>query len=162
MTEQTFLEIIGYLKDVIAGTPFENKTYVVGGAVRDFYMKNPIKDIDIVIELPNGGLEFAQWLRDYDFTCGDIVMYPTYGTAMFQLKKFPSYEIECVQTRKEQYKDKDSRNPETSYGTLYEDIMRRDLTCNALLYDITNCQVLDLTGKGIEDIKNKIIRSPLE
>ena len=40
--------------------------------------------------------------------------------------------------------------------------MRRDFTCNTLLYDITDCQILDLTGKGIEDIKNKIIRSPLE
>ena len=158
MTEQTFLEIISFLKDVIAGTPFENKTYVVGGAVRDFYMKNPIKDIDIVIELPNGGLEFAQWLRDYDFTCGDIVMYPTYGTAMFQLEKFPSYEIECVQTRKEQYKDKDSRNPETSYGTLYEDAMRRDLTINSLYLNISNSEIIDVTGKGLEDINGHRLR----
>ena len=162
MTKDKFYKIVLYLKDLINCTKFEGKTYVVGGAVRDLYMDKEIKDIDIVVELPNGGIEFANWMEENGHTHGNVVTYPTYGTAMFHLKEYPEVEIECVQTRKEQYKDKNSRNPETEYGTLYEDIMRRDFTCNTLLYDITNCQVLDLTGKGIEDIKNKIIRSPLE
>ena len=162
MTKDKFYKIVLYLKDLIKGTKFDGKTYVVGGAVRDLYMDKEINDIDIVVELPNGGIEFANWMEENWYTHGSVVTYPTYGTAMFRLNEYPEVEIECVQTRKEQYKDKNSRNPETEYGTLYEDIMRRDFTCNTLLYDITNCQVLDLTGKGIEDIKNKIIRSPLE
>ena len=162
MTEDKFYKIVSYLKDLIKGTKFEGKTYVVGGAVRDLLMNKEIKDVDIVVELPNGGIEIAKWMEENGYTHGSVVTYPTYGTAMFRLNEYPEVEIECVQTRKEQYKDKNSRNPETEYGTLYEDIMRRDFTCNTLLYDITNCQVLDLTGKGIEDIKNKIIRSPLE
>ena len=162
MTEDKFHKIVLYLKDLIKGTKFEGKTYVVGGAVRDLLMNKEIKDVDIVIELPNGGIEFAEWMESRWYTHGSVVTYPTYGTAMFRLNEYPEVEIECVQTRKEQYKDKNSRNPETEYGTILEDIMRRDFTCNTLLYDITNGQVLDLTGKGIEDIKNKIIRSPLE
>ena len=162
MTEDKFHKIVLYIKDLIKGTKFDGKTYVVGGAVRDLLMNKEIKDVDIVAELPNGGIEIAKWMEESDYTHGSVVTYPTYGTAMFRLNEYPEVEIECVQTRKEQYKDKNSRNPETEYGTLYEDIMRRDFTCNTLLYDITNCQVLDLTGKGIEDIKNKIIRSPLE
>lgn len=162
MTEDKFHKIVLYIKDLIKGTKFDGKTYVVGGAVRDLLMNKEIKDVDIVVELPNGGIEIAKWMEENGYTHGSVVTYPTYGTAMFRLNEYPEVEIECVQTRKEQYKDKNSRNPETEYGTLYEDIMRRDFTCNTLLYDITNCQVLDLTGKGIEDIKNKIIRSPLE
>ena len=162
MTEDKFHKIVLYLKDLIKGTKFDGKTYVVGGAVRDLLMDKEIKDVDVVLELPNGGIDFAKWMEENGYTHGSVVTYPTYGTAMFRLNEYPEVEIECVQTRKEQYKDKNSRNPETEYGTLYEDIMRRDFTCNTLLYDITNCQVLDLTGKGIEDIKNKIIRSPLE
>lgn len=162
MTKDKFYKIVLYIKDLIKGTKFDGKTYVVGGAVRDLLMNKEIKDVDIVVELPNGGIEIAKWMEENGYTHGSVVTYPTYGTAMFRLNEYPEVEIECVQTRKEQYKDKNSRNPETEYGTLYEDIMRRDFTCNTLLYDITNCQVLDLTGKGIEDIKNKIIRSPLE
>ena len=162
MTKDNFHKIVLYLKDLINGTKFEGKTYVVGGAVRDLYMDKEIKDIDIVVERPNGGIDFANWMGENGYTHGSVLTYPTYGTAMFRLNEYPEVEIECVQTRKEQYKDKNSRNPETEYGTLYEDVMRRDFTCNTLLYDITNCQILDLTEKGIEDIKNKIIRSPLE
>lgn len=162
MTEDKFYNIVDYLKGIIKGTEFDNHCFVVGGAVRDLVMKNGIKDIDLVLDIKDGGIRFAEWMEANGYTKGSVVTYPTYGTAMFKLKEFEDIEIECVQTRKEQYKDKNSRNPETEYGTLYEDIMRRDFTCNTLLYDITNCQVLDLTGKGIEDIKNKIIRSPLE
>lgn len=77
---------------------------------------------------------------------------------MFRLRAFPDEEIECVQTRKEQYHDTQSRNPETSYGTLEDDCMRRDLTTNALYLNISTFQMTDPCGKGLDDIKNKIIR----
>ena len=157
MTKDKFYKIVLYLKDLINGTKFEGKTYVVGGAVRDLYIDKEIKDIDIVVELPSGGIEFANWMEENGHTHGSVVTYPTYGTAMFHLKEYPEVEIECVQTRKEQYKDKNSRNPETEYGTLYEDAMRRDLSINSLFLNISTNQIVDCCG-GLNDIKNHVIR----
>ena len=157
MTKDKFYKIVLYIKDLINGTKFESKTYVVGGAVRDLYMDKEIKDIDICVELPNGGIDFANWMGENGYTHGSVVTYPTYGTAMFRLNEYPEVEIECVQTRKEQYKDKNSRNPETEYGTLYEDAMRRDLTINSLFLNISTNQIVDCCG-GLNDIKNHAIR----
>ena len=157
MTKDKFYKIVLYIKDLIKGTKFEGKTYVVGGAVRDLLMNKEIKDIDIVLELPNGGIDFANWMEENSYTHGSVVTYPTYGTAMFRLKEYPEVEIECVQTRKEQYKDKNSRNPETEYGTLYEDSMRRDLTINSLFLNISTNQIVDCCG-GQKDIKEHRIR----
>lgn len=157
MTKDKFYKIVLYIKNLINGTKFEGKTYVVGGAVRDLYMDKEIKDIDIVVELPSGGIEFANWMEENGHTHGSVVTYPTYGTAMFHLKEYPEVEIECVQTRKEQYKDRNSRNPETEYGTLYEDAMRRDLSINSLFLNISTNQIVDCYG-GLNDIKNHIIK----
>ena len=158
MTKDKFLEICHYLKHILDGSDFVSHTYVVGGAVRDFVMGNEIKDIDLVVSLPSGGINLANWLYDNDFLIYKPVLYPTYGTSMFQLKEFPDIELEAVQTRKEQYKDKNSRNPETAYGTIQEDAMRRDLTINALYYSIDTAKIVDVTGKGLNDIENHIIR----
>lgn len=158
MTKEKFLEVCRYLKFILNESEFNDNTYIVGGAVRDFVMGNDIKDIDIVVSLPSGGIDLADWLYNNDLLCHKPVLYPTYGTSMFQLKKFPDIELEAVQTRKEQYKDKNSRNPETAYGTIYEDAMRRDLTINALYYNICTEKIEDITGKGLNDIKQHIIR----
>lgn len=158
MTHIDYKNILNRLKEIVKGTLFENHLFSVGGAVRDFVMGNEIKDIDLVLDIPDGGIRFAEWMEENGFTEGSVVTYPTYGTAMFRMKDFPRVELECVQTRKEQYKDKNSRNPETTYGTLLEDAMRRDLTINALYYDIYNDKVLDITGKGLNDIENHILR----
>lgn len=157
MLEIEYLDICNTIKHVIKHTEYKGNTYVVGGAVRDCIMGNEIKDIDIVISLPNGGINFANYLFENCYLTSEPVVYPAYGTAMFKLKKFPNIEIEAVQTRKEQYKDKNSRNPETEYGTLNEDAMRRDLSINALYYDLTNEEILDITGKGLDDIENEVI-----
>lgn len=158
MTKDKFLEICHYLKHILSDSDFIGHTYVVGGAVRDFIMGNEIKDVDLVVSLPLGGLNLANWLYDNDFLAYKPVLYPTYGTSMFQLKEFPDIELEAVQTRKEQYKDKNSRNPETVFGTLIEDAMRRDLTINALYYNIDSGKIEDITGQGLNDIEKHIIR----
>ena len=157
MTKQEFEQIVKYIGSLIQGTEWENHCFVVGGAVRDLVMGNEIKDVDLVLDTENGGIRFADWMEENGYTYGSVVTYPTYGTAMFRLNEYPDVEIECVQTRKEQYKDKNSRNPETEYGTLYEDAMRRDLTINALYLNISTNQIVDCCG-GQNDIKNHIIR----
>jgi tRNA nucleotidyltransferase/poly(A) polymerase len=75
---------------------------------------------------------------------------------MFRLKDFPDDELEAVQTRKEQYHS-DSRNPETAFGTLQEDAQRRDLTVNALYYNVSTHEMLDPTG-GMADMERNVIR----
>lgn len=160
MTRQLYIEIRNYLSKLIKGTEWENHVFCVGGCVRDMtLMKDEIKDIDLVIDLPNGGVCFAEWVKETGNANGEVVTFPTYGTAMFHLKQYPSISIECVQTRSEKYTDRNSRKPETCYGTLEEDAFRRDLTINALYWDLSNCKILDPTGKGFDDIGNKVIRT---
>ena len=77
---------------------------------------------------------------------------------MFMFKQFPGEEIECVMTRGEKYEDKESRIPVTVFADGNEDAIRRDLTINALYYNVSTGEILDLVG-GQEDIKNHIIRT---
>ena len=158
MTKQKFKEIINYIGSLIHGTEFQENTFAVGGSVRDFIMGNDIKDIDIVVSLPDGGIKLAEFLHTKKFLTRPPVVYPTYGTAMFKFKKYNQEEIECVQTRGEQYHDKDSRNPVTTFASIEEDCVRRDLTINALYMNVTTGEILDLTGKGVSDIKAGICR----
>lgn len=147
-----------YLKNIIKNTIFENNVFYVGGVVRSYLLNEDFKDVDICVTLPNGGIKFAEWLNEKGFLTHPPVLYPTYGTSMFKLKRFPDIELEAVHTRKEQYKDKNSRNPETEYGTIEEDAFRRDLTINSLFYNISDNIITDPTNNGLEDIKNHVIR----
>ena len=156
---KNYIEIIEYLKNTILGTKFENHVFSVGGCERDLILDAPIKDIDIVIDLPNGGIEFANWLKDNDYTVGSVVVYEHFGTAMFRLKDYPDEEIEAVQTRKECYRDMESRNPETAFGTIMEDCQRRDFTINAIYRNISTGDILDLNGKSFDDITDGWIRA---
>lgn len=69
--------------------------------------------------------------------------------------------IDLVNLRSEEYAA-DSRVPIIDIGTPEQDAMRRDLTLNSLFYNINTGQIEDLTGKGIDDLKSKICRTPLE
>ena len=160
MTIETYKNIIEHIKQLIKGSKFEGHVYSVGGCERDKHLGlREIKDIDLTIDLEHGGIDFANWLFDNGFTSSKVVIYENFGTAMFRLKEFPNEEIESVFTRKEIYRDKNSRNPETSFGTIKDDCIRRDFTINALYHNISLDEDLDLTGKGIEDLHNGIIRT---
>lgn len=161
MKREKFLEITNYIHNIIQDTEFEQHVYVVGGSVRDLIMEKEIKDIDLVIDLPQGGVRFANFCEQNGLT-GKVVIYETYGTAMFHFKKFPDDEIECVMTRGEKYIDSGSRNPVTEFAPIMEDASRRDLTINALYYNISKKKVEDLMGCGVQDIRNGVLRVPME
>jgi len=148
--------IIKDIKDTIKGTIYENKVYLAGGFVRDEIMGLPPKDMDLLINCPNGGIEFAEWFckeKGIYKEESNPVIFPRFGTAKFV---FQGEDIECVMPRKEIYTE-DSRKPETSQGSLIEDVERRDFTINSLLKNVSTGEVLDLTGKGREDIKKGVI-----
>lgn len=161
MTFNEYKEICDYLKRLTADTRWEGHIYTVGGCCRDAILGREIQDVDLAIDLPGGGVDFPMWLYERHLTAGKPVLFPKYCTSKFRLRAFPSHELEAVQTRSEKYTKENSRNPETVFGSLEEDCKRRDLTINSLYYDITNDSYLDLTGTGIDDIKNGIIRTPM-
>ena len=157
MTREEFKKITEYIGSIIKGTSFENHIFAVGGSIRDLCMGNDIKDIDLVIDLPNGGVDFANWCKEQGYT-KTVVIYETYGTAMFMFKQFPGEEIECVMTRGEKYLDDGTRNPTVEFNTIEEDVIRRDLTINSLYYNCSTGEILDLID-GRSDIDNHIIKT---
>ena len=161
MKIETYYKILDYIKYVIKGREFEGHVYSVGGCERDKHLGlNEIKDIDLVVDLKDGGIRFARWLHSLGLVeNGNIVVYENFGTAMFRLSAFPYEEIEVVHTRKETYRDKNSRNPETAFGTIEEDCFRRDFTVNALYHNISTEEDLDLTGLGLTDLSSGVIRT---
>ena len=70
------------------------------------------------------------------------------------------FDVDLVNLRKETY-SQDSRNPQMEFGTATEDALRRDATVNALFYNLNTSALEDLTGRGLEDMRNKLIRTPL-
>lgn len=72
-----------------------------------------------------------------------------------------SQEIDLVNLRKEEYAE-NSRVPTMVFGTAEEDAFRRDLTINALFYNINTGAVEDFTNMGLQDLRDKLIRTPID
>ena len=160
MLNKDYNAIIAYIKNIIKDTIFENNVFSVGGCERDFIIGGEIKDIDLVVKsIPNGGVKFSMFLYENNYLCYEPVIYEHFGTAAFRLKQYPHIELEAVQTRKECYRDMESRNPETAFGTIMEDCQRRDFTINAIYRNISTGEVLDLNGKSFYDINQELIRT---
>jgi poly(A) polymerase len=165
--DKKIIAVTKKLEEMIKGCFLEGKVYYVGGCVRDMILGEPVKDIDIVVEEKNGGAIFANLIaaKDKSYRIGsNPVIFEAYGTANVRFYNDPEcegIELECVQTRKEQYRS-DSRNPETCYGTVKEDAQRRDLTINSLYYNISDGKIYDYNGTGMYDITNQIIRTPTD
>lgn len=135
------------------------KSYVIGGFVRDYLLeRGTAKDVDVVAI--GSGIELAQKVAELLPTKPKVQVFKTYGTAMLRYKDL---EVEFVGARKESYSE-ESRNPEVSVGTLQDDQNRRDFTINALALSLNKEDfglLLD-PFKGVDDMKSKIIRTPLE
>lgn len=132
--------------------------YVIGGFVRDYLLdRNFKKDIDIVAI--GSGIGLAQKVSELLPNAPKVQIFKTYGTAMF---KFNDIDIEFVGARKESYHF-ESRNPIVENGTLADDQNRRDFTINALAFSLNAESYGDLVDpfQGLEDLKNKIIKTPL-
>ncbi len=135
------------------------ESYVIGGYVRDFLLKRcEAKDIDIVAV--GSGIELAQEVSKLLPGKPKVSVFKTYGTAML---KSGGIELEFVGARKESYSE-ESRNPAVENGTLEDDQNRRDFTINALALSLSDDNFGELLDpfNGVEDLQNKIIRTPLD
>jgi len=78
-------------------------------------------------------------------------------TATTRLGKF---SIDFVQLRSDAY-NTSSRVPQIKFGTPLEDALRRDLTINAMFYNVNTGTVEDFTGMGLTDLKKRRVSTPL-
>ncbi|WP_439130940.1 CCA tRNA nucleotidyltransferase [Polaribacter sp.] len=132
--------------------------YVIGGFVRDFFLKRgTAKDIDVVAV--GSGIDLALQVSKLLPNKPKVQVFKTYGTAMLRYKEV---EIEFVGARKESYSE-DTRNPEVTLGTLQDDQNRRDFTINALALSLNEHNFGELLDpfNGIQDLTDKCIRTPL-
>jgi len=134
------------------------ESYLVGGFVRDIFLDiNEKKDIDIMVI--GSAMELAKNLKKNLNNSRKIQFYKNFGTAMLEWKKF---FIEIVGARKESY-NHNSRKPKVEIGTLEDDQNRRDFTINSLAISLNKKNFGELIDpfNGINDLKNKIIKTPL-
>ncbi len=132
--------------------------YVIGGWVRDIHLGRDSKDIDIVVV--GSGVELAGRVAEKLGKKEKLKVFKNFGTAML---RWNEWEVEFVGARKESYRY-ESRKPIVEDASLEEDMKRRDFTINAMAISLNPENFGELIDpfSGLEDLKNKIIRTPLD
>ena len=135
----------------------KSEAYIVGGYVRDYLLNTYKDDIDIDVMVIGDAVKFAEKFAKVKQSKLSAV-YKNFGTALLQLNDF---KIEFASSRIESY-HRNSRKPSVEFGSLEEDLSRRDFTINALAVDLRNPVGIIDNYNGIDDLKSKMIRTPLE
>lgn len=132
--------------------------YVIGGFVRDIFLKRPSQDIDIMVV--GNGIELARKVAIATGKEDSLTVFGNFGTAMIH---YQEWQIEFVGARKESY-TRLSRNPVVEIGTLSDDQNRRDFTINAMAISLRKQDYGALLDpfNGLADIAGRIIRTPLD
>ncbi|KAH1510397.1 hypothetical protein KXV95_004140 [Aspergillus fumigatus] len=187
--KELLLDVANYIREraIAAGASEADTPHMVlrftGGWVRDKLLGVDSHDIDVGISSMTG-YQFGMALKDYLDIPENLEKYKRnhpnghMKEAIVSLHKIEAnpekskhletvttkifgFDIDLVNLRKEMYTD-DSRNPQMEFGTAEEDALRRDATINALFYNLNESKVEDLTGRGFSDMRDKIIRTPME
>lgn len=132
--------------------------YVIGGYVRDIFLRQTSKDIDVVTV--GSGIELAQAVAKRLGSQTNLTVFKNFGTAQV---KHHGVEVEFVGARKESYSH-DSRKPVVENGTLEDDQNRRDLTINAMAICLNKNRFGELVDpfNGLSDLEKKLIRTPCD
>jgi len=132
--------------------------YVIGGYVRDLFLRRSSKDIDIVTV--GSGIELARYVAKKMGDKVGLSVYKNFGTAQI---KWHDMEVEFVGARRESY-SRDSRKPIVEDGTLEDDQNRRDFTINALALCLNKKRYGELVDPfyGLDDLENLRIVTPLD
>lgn len=126
-----------------------HKFYLVGGCVRDSILGLAPKDFDVATDMHT---EDVVRMLSKDYTVLPIGR--AFGIATVVTPEGNTYEIATFR------KDiGEGRRPDSvEFTTIEEDVKRRDLTINALFYDIMEGEIVDLVG-GMKDLKEGVVRT---
>lgn len=148
-------DFLSMLQNLLEGTGFQGKTFLVGGVVRDHLLgESDFYDFDLAIRMKFGGLKLGAYMM-HRLDPISYETFPKFGTARMELE---TIKLDFVETRKERYQP-GRRYPKIRFGSIEDDVSRRDFTVNALYMDVFTRAILDPSGMGIEDLEQGIIRT---
>jgi poly(A) polymerase len=159
------MKLSGYLDDPVfkvisqVADEMNLRAFVIGGFVRDNLLeRDSNQDIDITVT--GSGIDFAHRVGEKLDRDLPVKYFKNFGTAMIS---WQGWKIEFVGARKESYR-LHSRKPIVEDGTLEDDQRRRDFTINALALCLNKKDFGKLIDPfhGMEDLRKKIIRTPLD
>jgi tRNA nucleotidyltransferase/poly(A) polymerase/2'-5' RNA ligase len=172
--------LMRFLSGVTRRLGVAKDVYVVGGAVRNFLIDRPIKDIDVVIDSVRAGKDSA-WLAKQ---VAKAIPVPTslvtnqYGVAILTVKgpweldghDLDGEVIEIANARKESYGGESGKGYKPHMvepTTIEEDVIRREFTFNTLMWRLLDlasgpdkAEIIDLTGCGLRDLERRETRCP--
>ncbi len=156
--ECTATESLIFSKITTASEALGMASYVIGGFVRDKLLGRETRDADIVCT--GDGIELAHAVAALFNPHPPVSFFKNFGTAHIRVG---ALDIEFVGARKESYRTA-SRNPEVAPGTIEDDQLRRDFTINAMAISLNKIDYGTLIDpfNGVDDLQNKLIRTPLE
>ena len=179
---QRSIALMRFLSEVSTDLGVGDHVYVVGGAVRDFVIDQPIKDIDVVIDaVALGGDRDSDWFANkLDDRIPVITSLETnqYGVAILTISESWTLDgeemqgevIEIANARREEYGEQGCKGYKphmVEKAPIEEDIRRRELTFNTLLWQLSQlaegpekAEIIDLTGCGLDDLEQGIMRCP--
>ena len=125
--------------------------YIVGGAVRDALLGKTPKDYDLVTGAePDRVIEIVSQDPSHRI---DLTG-KAFGVVRVRTEDGEEYEIATFRRDVGEGRRPDS----VEFTTIEDDVKRRDLTINALFYDLTTGEVVDYVG-GIADVENGVVRA---
>lgn len=145
------------------------EAYLIGGYVRDYLLENEVdtpkethlkkRTLELDIVCTRFAIECAQIISEKLGKDAKLSIFKNFETAHIS---HPEYVIELTNARKESY-NFNSRKPIVELSTLEDDQKRRDFTINAMAIglDSKNFGKFIDPFNGMNDLKNKIIRTPL-
>lgn len=164
------------------GSGVGKHVYVVGGAVRNFVIDRPIKDIDVVIDaIALGGSRDSEWFAN---NLARLIPAQTnvttnqYGVAIVTVKgswvvdeeDLQGEVIEIANARKESYggaSGKGYKPDQVEKATIQDDVSRREFTFNTLMWRLSElangpdqAEIVDLTGCGLKDLNDGLMKCP--
>ena len=178
MTNQASLALIKFLSDLSRQLGVGKHIYVVGGAVRNWVIKQPVKDIDVVIDSVALKGKDSEWFAAQVARAIPVktnIATNQYGVALLHIVgdwmlggvSLKGEDIEIANARTESYGQGGYTPDKVTPAAIEDDVQRREFTFNTLLWRLHDlaqgpdkAEILDLTGCGLKDLQEGVMRCP--